>query len=165
MSTSSKTAQTNTPRRTYDNAFLDSIAQAHPSLVINKSSPPQASKIIKGKKPIKKAALVKPMMAEDRSIGVGMEKSGPDPPNLVPITTNDIASPPPPPSPQLPPPVPPSSVVSRVQTIQLTPQKQQVSSRGSHNNFYPRNFFFQLQFSTAFGVQSNRTSIRYLFSN
>uniref|UniRef100_A0A0A9XCI3 GLTSCR protein conserved domain-containing protein n=3 Tax=Lygus hesperus TaxID=30085 RepID=A0A0A9XCI3_LYGHE len=116
VSTSSKTAQTstaqtNTPRRTYDNSFLDSIAQAHPSLVINKSSPPQASKIIKAKKPVKKAALVKPMMAEDRSTVVDKD----DPPNLVPINNNDIGAPPP----------PPSQVVSRVQTIQLTPQKQQ----------------------------------------
>lgn len=94
-------------RRTYDNAFLDSIAQSHPSLVINKS-PTMApcTKLMKSKKPIKKAALVKPMMAEDRG---PTEKE--EPPNLVPINvTND------------------HTVVSRVQTIQLTPQKQQVHS-------------------------------------
>lgn len=101
----SKTSQAN--RRTYDNAFLDSIAQSHPSLVINKSpSMPPCAKLMKTKKPIKKAALVKPMMAEDRG---PTEKE--EPPNLVPINvTND------------------HTVVSRVQTIQLTPQKQQVSS-------------------------------------
>ncbi|XP_073974926.1 uncharacterized protein isoform X2 [Rhodnius prolixus] len=92
-------------RRTYDNAFLDSIAQAHPNLVINKSPAPITSpKLAKTKKPIKKAALVKPMMAEDRTCP---EKE--DSPNLVPISvsSND------------------HNVVSRVQTIQLTPQKQQ----------------------------------------
>ncbi|CAH1390151.1 unnamed protein product [Nezara viridula] len=97
-----KTSHAN--RRTYDNAFLDSIAQSHPSLVINKSpSMSPCAKLMKTKKPIKKAALVKPMMAEDRS---STEKE--EPPNLVPINVaND------------------HTVVSRVQTIQLTPQKQQ----------------------------------------
>lgn len=105
-----KTSHAN--RRTYDNAFLDSIAQSHPSLVINKSpSMSPCAKLMKTKKPIKKAALVKPMMAEDRSPA---EKE--EPPNLVPINVaND------------------HTVVSRVQTIQLTPQKQQVSTNTNNS--------------------------------
>ncbi|CAB0001001.1 unnamed protein product [Nesidiocoris tenuis] len=129
MSSTSKTSQVNSqPRRTYDNAFLDSIAQAHPSLVINKSSPPQGSKLTKGKKLVKKAALVKPMMAEDRTIA---DKE--DPPNLVAInsTGSDLLPLPNGPTvghPQgaMPPAQQAPSVVNRVQTIQLTLQKQQV---------------------------------------
>lgn len=57
----------------FDNPVMESIAQAHPSLVINKSNvqtdvqtQAQPTRVIKMKKPAKKAALVKPMMAEDR---------------------------------------------------------------------------------------------------
>ncbi|KAL1117376.1 hypothetical protein AAG570_004702 [Ranatra chinensis] len=101
-------------RRTYDNAFLDSIAQAHPSLVINKSptggAPTICAKLqVKTKKPMmKKAAVVKPMMAEDRCAPAPQP-----PPSLAPISVTATSA------------SPDHTVVSRVQTIQLTPQKQQ----------------------------------------
>uniref|UniRef100_A0A1B6J695 GLTSCR protein conserved domain-containing protein n=1 Tax=Homalodisca liturata TaxID=320908 RepID=A0A1B6J695_9HEMI len=100
----------------FQNSFLDSIAQSHPNLVINKSpTPPIASKALKPKKLPKKSAVVKPMMHEERqgpqTTAPSCEKE-PEPPSLVPISTQCDST-------------HPSNMVQRVQTIQLTPQKQQ----------------------------------------
>lgn len=101
------------------NSFLDSIAQNHPNIVINKSpTPPIASKALKPKKLPKKSAVVKPMMHEERQ---GVQPNPPpcekelEPPSLVPISSSahcDTSLSP--------------NNKPRVQTIQLSLQKQQV---------------------------------------
>uniref|UniRef100_A0A8D8VE04 Protein FAM193A n=1 Tax=Cacopsylla melanoneura TaxID=428564 RepID=A0A8D8VE04_9HEMI len=105
---SSSNAQNNAPY----NSFLDTIAQQHPSILINKTlappSQPQpcnqpATSIIVKKPPVvKKSAVVKPMVM------VAPNQEDGEPPSLVPLDGQNS-----------------SSVVQRVQTIQLTPQKQQ----------------------------------------
>ncbi|XP_054289400.1 mucin-4-like isoform X1 [Macrosteles quadrilineatus] len=110
-STSTATTTTTSIGSSYQNSFLDTIAQSHPSLVINKSpTPPIASKALKPKKLPKKSAVVKPMMHEERTGTPPCEKE-PEPPSLVPISTQCEQT--------------HTPNIQRVQTIQLTPQKQQ----------------------------------------
>jgi len=87
------------------NAFLDSIAQSHPNILINKTMvvPPCANKAPIKPRKVKRAAVVKPMVFQCDE----KEKEHHDTP--VPLNS------------------PESSISSqRVKTIQLTPQKQQV---------------------------------------
>ncbi|KAI5701669.1 hypothetical protein M8J75_011936 [Diaphorina citri] len=95
------------------NSFLDSIAQAHPNILINKTlappnslsnapSQPATSIIVKKPPVVKKSAVVKPMVV------VQPNQEDGEPPSLIPLDSQNS-----------------SSVVQRVQTIQLTPQKQQ----------------------------------------
>lgn len=87
-------------------AFLDSIAQSHPNILINKTMvvPPCANKAPIKPRKVKRAAVVKPMVFQCDE----KEKDHHDTP--VPLNS------------------PESSISSqRVKTIQLTPQKQQVS--------------------------------------
>lgn len=88
------------------NAFLDSIAQSHPNILINKTMvvPPCANKAPIKPRKVKRAAVVKPMVFQCDE----KEKEH----NDTPIPLNS----------------PESSISNqRVKTIQLTPQKQQVS--------------------------------------
>ncbi|RZF49214.1 hypothetical protein LSTR_LSTR010944 [Laodelphax striatellus] len=123
----------------YQNSFLESIAQSHPNLVINKSltspaaPPPSAPKpALKPKKLPKKSAVVKPMMMEERHGGGG---------DCAQVAASNAASTTPPPGEKQEPPSlvplnssPPTATadmvqgaaLQRVQTIQLTPQKQQL---------------------------------------
>lgn len=87
------------------NAFLDSIAQSHPNILINKTMvvPPCANKAPIKPRKVKRAAVVKPMVFQCDE----KEKEHHDTP--VPLNS------------------PESSISNqRVKTIQLTPQKQQV---------------------------------------
>lgn len=102
------------PTAISQNSFLDAITHSHPNISINKTGivQPCATKpnVMRGKKP-KKSAVVKPMVfqSEDK------EKNNDGPACLNPVAIDETHS----------------SVVQRVQTIQLTPQKQQVP------NFFP----------------------------
>lgn len=87
------------------NAFLDSIAQSHPNILINKTMvvPPCANKAPIKPRKVKRAAVVKPMVFQCDE----KEKEHHD----TPLPLNS----------------PESSISNqRVKTIQLTPQKQQV---------------------------------------
>lgn len=87
------------------NAFLDSIAQSHPNILINKTMvvPPCANKAPIKPRKVKRAAVVKPMVFQCDE----KEKDHHD----TPLPLNS----------------PESSISNqRVKTIQLTPQKQQV---------------------------------------
>jgi len=87
------------------NAFLDSIAQSHPNILINKTMvvPPCANKAPIKPRKVKRAAVVKPMVFQCDE----KEKEHHDTP--VPLNS------------------PESSISNqRVKTIQLTPQKQQL---------------------------------------
>lgn len=101
------TAQSSSPPISNQNSFLDSIAHSHPNISINKTGivqPCSKPNVLRGKKP-KKSAVVKPMVFQPE----GKEKN--DGPACLNPVSNDGTH---------------SSVVQRVQTIQLTPQKQQV---------------------------------------
>lgn len=102
-----------------NSSFLDSIAQPpphHTLLNVNKAivSPCSKASVIKPK-PKKKSAVVKPMVfqSEDK------EKCDEGPACLNPMANNGSHS----------------NVVQRVQTIQLTPQKQQVCKIVTHFKF------------------------------
>ncbi len=101
-------AQSSSPPTANQNSFLNTIALPHPHNSISKTGiVPPCSKpnVMRGKKP-KKSAVVKPMVFQPED----KDKSNDGPACLNPVS-NDGSH---------------SSVVQRVQTIQLTPQKQQV---------------------------------------
>lgn len=92
------------------NSFLDSIVQSHPNISINKTGivqPCSKPNVMRAKKP-KKSAVVKPMVFQNDD----KDKCHDGPACLNPVASNDGSH--------------VGGVVQRVQTIQLTPQKQQV---------------------------------------
>ncbi|XP_050543090.1 uncharacterized protein LOC126906555 [Daktulosphaira vitifoliae] len=108
---SSKTFQPNSPKSSIppevqsQNAFLDSIAQSHPNILINKTMvvPPCANKTPIKPRKVKRAAVVKPMVFQCD------EKEKEQCSTPIPLNS------------------PESSISNqRVKTIQLTPQKQQL---------------------------------------
>lgn len=111
--------QSISPPVTNQNSFLDTIVQSHPNISINKTGivqPCSKPNVMRGKKP-KKSAVVKPMVFQPED----KDKSNDGPACLNPVFSNDGSH---------------SSVVQRVQTIQLTPQKQQVSFCFVHYFFF-----------------------------
>ncbi|XP_065220592.1 mucin-5AC-like [Planococcus citri] len=91
------------------NSFLDSIVQSHPNISINKTGivqPCSKPYVMRAKKP-KKSAVVKPMVFQSDD----KDKCHDGPACLNPVASNDGSH--------------VGGVVQRVQTIQLTPQKQQ----------------------------------------